>query len=73
MIVPRKPDPLEQLLREPPFGEIPIAVVQHAQVIPLGVLVRGTMEWLLDPSTLELLFHQHAPEHYTRELTLDWR
>jgi len=34
-------------------------------------MVRGTLEWLLDTPTLEMLFQQHAPDHYTRELTLD--
>src|SRR5438067_3416686 len=73
MILPRKPhppDPLEKLLLEPPFCDIPIAVVQHAQAVPLGVMVRGTLEWLLDQPTLELLFQQQAPDHYTRELTI---
>ena len=70
---PRQPDPvekLEQLLREPAFSTISVALVQHAQAVPLGVMVRGTMEWLLDEPTLELLFQTHAPDHYTRELTI---
>ena len=28
------------------------------------------MEWLLDEPTLELLFQNHAPDNYTRELTI---
>jgi IS4 transposase len=71
---PRQPDPLEKLaklLLEPAYCGIPIAVVQHGQAVPLGVLVRGTMEWLLDEPTLELLFQTHAPDHYTRELTIN--
>jgi IS4 transposase len=38
--------------------------------VPLGVMVRGTLEWLLDEPTLEKLFQEHAPNHYTRELTI---
>jgi hypothetical protein len=68
---PAKPTPLEKLLAEPVYKEIPIAVVQHGQVLPLGVMVRGTMEWLLDKQMLETLFQQHAPDQYTRELTID--
>jgi IS4 transposase len=71
---PRKPDPvekLEKLLLEPAFADIPFAMVQHGQAVPLGVMVRGTMEWLLDEPTLELLFQKHAPDNYTRELTIN--
>jgi IS4 transposase len=71
---PRKPGPvekLEKLLLEPAFSDIPAAVVQHGQAVPLGVMVRGTMEWLLDEPTLELLFHTNAPDNYTRELTIN--
>ena len=68
---PRKPDPLEKLLlANPSYALIPITIVSHAQAVPLGVLVRGTLEWMLDEPTLERLFQQHAPEQYTRELTL---
>jgi hypothetical protein len=67
---PRQPDPLEKLLACPEYAAIPITIVPHAQAVPLGVLVRGTLEWLLDEATLEELFHEHAPEQYTRELTL---
>jgi transposase len=28
------------------------------------------MEWLLDDAAMERLFHEHAPEQYTRELTV---
>src|SRR2546430_10034881 len=68
---PRKPDPLEKLLLEPSSAAIPITLVQHAQVVPLGVMVRGTLEWLLDEPTLEKLFQEHAPQQYTRELTIN--
>ena len=43
-----KPDALTKLLAEPVFAEIPITMVQHCEAVPLGVMVRGTMEWLLD-------------------------
>jgi hypothetical protein len=65
-----KPTPLEILLAKPVYKEIPLAVVQHGQVVPLGVMVRGTMEWLLDKPMLEALFQQYAPAQYTRELTI---
>jgi hypothetical protein len=67
---PAKPTLLEKLLAKPVYKEIPIAVVQHGAVVPLGVMVRGTMEWLLDKPMLETLFQQHAPDQYTRELTI---
>lgn len=66
----RKPEPLDKLLANPSFSEIPITVVQHCEAVPLGVLVRGTLEWMLDAATLEQLFQQHAGDQYTRELTL---
>src|SRR5579872_3153674 len=68
---PAKPTPLDKLLAEPSFTEIPVAIVQHGQAVPLGVMVRGTLEWMLDEGTLEKLFHEHAPEQYTRELTIN--
>lgn len=67
---PKKPDPLERLLAQPAFDSLPIALVQHCQAVPLGVLVRGTLEWMLDEASLQRLFEEHAPEQYTRELTL---
>ena len=67
---PAKPTLLELLLAKPVYKEIPIAIVQHGQVVPLGVMVRGTMEWLLDTPMVEALFQQHAPDQYTRELTI---
>jgi IS4 transposase len=67
---PKKPDPLERLLKQPAFDCLPIAVVEHAQAVPLGILVRGTLEWVLDKPTLEHLFQLHATEQYTRELTI---
>jgi len=67
---PPPPDPLPKLLAECAYAEIPAAIVPHAAAVPLGVMVRGTLEWLLDEPTLGQLFQQHAPEQYTRELTL---
>jgi hypothetical protein len=68
---PKPPDPLARLLALPAYASIPIAVVPHGQAVPLGVMVRGTLEWMLDESTLEMLFRKHAPEQYTRDLTLN--
>ena len=67
---PSPPDPLHKLLTEAMYGEIPPAIVLHGDAVPLGVMVRGTLEWLLDEPTLEQLLQHHAPEQYTRELTL---
>lgn len=67
---PKKPDPLAKLLARPEYHNIPIALLPHAQAIPLGVMVRGAMEWLVDEPTLQQLFQDKAPEQYTRELTM---
>jgi hypothetical protein len=67
---PRQPDPLGKLLGGPAYAEIPLTLVPHGQAVPLGVMVRGTLEWMLDEPTLEQLFRDHAPEQYTRELTI---
>src|SRR5436309_7742976 len=67
---PRQPDPLEKLLLLPMYTTIPITLVQHCQAVPPGVMVRGTLEWMLDEPILERLFQEHAPEQYTRELTI---
>lgn len=40
------------------------------KTLPLGILVRSLLEWLLDEQTLERLAKQAAPEQYTRELTI---
>jgi IS4 transposase len=68
--VPKKPAPLANLLAQAAYHEIPIAILPHAQAIPLGVMVRGAMEWLVDETTLQQLFHDKAPEQYTRALTM---
>jgi hypothetical protein len=73
MLLPQTPkgsDPLERLLRQPVYEGLPISLVEHSQAVPLGILVRGTLEWLLDENALEQLFQEHAPEQYTRELTI---
>jgi Transposase DDE domain len=67
---PKKPDPLEQLLLQSDFDTIPVSIITHCQAAPLGVLVRGLMEWFLDDATLERIFHEHATDQYTRELTI---
>jgi hypothetical protein len=67
---PRQPEPLEKLLAGPAYTEIPVTLVPHGQAVPLGVMVRGTLEWMLDGPTLERLFQEHAAEQYTRELTI---
>jgi hypothetical protein len=57
---PKKPDPLARLLTQPAFEGLPISLVQHCQAVPLGILVRGTLEWLLDETDLERLFQEQA-------------
>ena len=66
----KKPVSLEILLHEPALTGIPITIVPHAQAAPLGVLVRGLMEWLLEHQALEQLFLEQADDQYTRELTI---
>src|SRR5271163_4814427 len=76
MVLPRKPKPpdplvkLERLLAETAYAEVPFSIVPHCEAIPLGVMVRGILEWLLDEASLQQLFQDHAPEQYTRELTI---
>jgi IS4 transposase len=70
---PKLPDPiskLEKLLAQRPYSQVPISVIPHCEAVPLGVMVRGTLEWLFDEESLLRLFKDHAPEQYTRELTL---
>ena len=68
--VPPEPTPLILLLDLPEYDVIPISIVPHAVAAPLGVMVRGTMEWMLDEQILEDLFRDNAPGQYTRELTI---
>lgn len=64
------PDPLAQLLAEPAAAPLAVTLVSHADAVPLAVMVRGTLEWLLDEAAVEQRFRTHAPDQYTRELTL---
>ena len=50
---------------------IPIEILPHCAAVPLGVMVRGIMESLLDAEALEKLLQEHAPQQYTLELTID--
>jgi IS4 transposase len=61
---------LEKLLAQPEYSQIPISILPHAEAVPLGVMVRGTMEWMLDEQALQTLFQANAPDQYTRELTI---
>lgn len=68
----RPPDPLKKWLAcHPEYDALAITLVPHGDAVPLAVMVRGTLEWLLDETTLEKLFHEHAPDQYTRELTIN--
>ena len=62
---------LEKLLAQPPFKVIPTEILPHCAAVPLGVMVRGIMESLLDAEALEKLLQEHAPQQYTLELTID--
>jgi len=64
-------DELEKLLAQPPFVGIPTEILPHCAAVPLGVMVRGIMESLLDAEALEKLLKEHAPQQYTLELTID--
>lgn len=69
---PKKPDPaakLEKLLGQAAYADLPELLPFHCQAVPLGILVRGTLEWLLDEASLRRLFQENAPEQYERELT----
>lgn len=67
---PRPADPLAELLKVPAYETLATTLLPHGDAVPLAVMVRGTLEWLLDEPTLEALFEKHAPGQYTRELTL---
>ncbi len=67
---PKQSDPVARLLSQPAFADLPVALVPHCQAVPLGVLVRGTLEWLVDGVALEHLFQDQAPEQYTRAVTI---
>jgi hypothetical protein len=61
----------EKILEQRRFQSIPIEILLHCEAVPLGVMVRGIMESLLDAEALEKLLQEHAPQQYTRELTID--
>ena len=46
-------------------------ILPHRAAAPLGVMVRGIMESLLDAEALEKLLQEYAPQQYTLELTID--
>jgi hypothetical protein len=62
---------LNQFLDQQRFRLIPIDILPHCKAVPLGVMVRGIMESLLDAEALEKLLQEHAPQQYTLELTID--
>src|SRR5271156_3334227 len=62
---------LEKLLDQRRFQLIPIEILPHCAAVPLGIMVRGIMESLLDAEALEKLLQEHAPDQYTRELAID--
>src|SRR5450755_3535588 len=74
MRLPPKPRPVDPLAKfiadDPAYQDVAVTLLPHGEAVPLAVMVRGTLEWLLDEPTLEALFEQHAPDQYTRELTL---
>jgi hypothetical protein len=76
MVLPPKPKPpdlvakLERLLAQRAYSQMPSALPLHCEASPLGLMVRGTLEWLLDEASLQRIFKDHAPEQYTRELTI---
>ncbi len=73
MRLPPKPppaDPLAQLAKAAAYAPVAQTLLPHGDALPLTVMVRGTLEWLLDEPTREALLPQHAPDQYTRDLTL---
>ena len=52
------------------LSQLPPLFEPLCQVMPLGMLTRLLMEWLLDARTLEEVTLDAAPEQYTRELTM---
>ena len=62
---------LVTLLAQRGFQLIPTEILPHCAAAPLGVMVRGIMESLLDAEALEKLLQESAPQQYTLELTID--
>ena len=71
LVVPVVSADLRNSSFSPPSRLIPIEILPHCEAVPLGVMVRGIMESLLDAEALEELLQVHAPEQYTLELTID--
>jgi IS4 transposase len=67
---PPKPDPVEALLALVDDPAVPQFLIAPCQAMPLGVMVRVLLDHLVDDAFLEPLRQQHAPQHYTRALTL---
>ena len=62
---------LETLLAQRRFQLIPMEILPHCAAVPLGVMVRGIMESLLDAEALGKLLQEYAPQQYTLELAID--
>src|SRR5271157_3247858 len=62
---------LETLLAQRRFQLIPMEILLHCAAVPLGVMVRGIMESLLDAEALGKLLQEYAPQQYTLELAMD--
>ena len=60
----------KQVIDESSPLRFPKALLPYVLNAPLPVLVRSTLEWMLQQATLEQLFGQTAHDQYTRELTL---
>ena len=54
---------LEELLAGLHFKLIPIEILPHCAVVPLGVMVRGIMESLLDAEALESFSRNMLPSN----------
>ena len=46
-------------------------ILPHCAAVPLGVMVRGIMESLLDAEALGKLLQEYAPQQSTLELAID--
>lgn len=67
--MPSPPVPTPPPAPAPVEGLPPVFAALGAGV-PLGIMVRGLLEWLLDDAALEGIQRAAAPEQYTREITL---
>ena len=63
----------EELLAQPRFQMIPIEFLPHCQAVPLGVMVRGIMESLLDAEALGRASPgRRVPEQFTALTIIHW-